>query len=67
MKWRFGEKRVQENGPIAEKDSLRKSERTRHKNKSGDIEKWDQTDSPEIPDIQIQITVLSRRKFICGA
>ena len=23
---------------------------TRQKNKRGDIEKWDQTDSPEIPD-----------------
>ena len=26
------------------------SDRTRQKNKRGDIEKWDQTDSPEIPD-----------------
>ena len=24
--------------------------RTRQKNKRGDIEKWDQTESPEIPD-----------------
>ena len=29
---------------------LRKSNRTRQKNKRGDKEKWDQTDSPEIPD-----------------
>ena len=28
----------------------RKSNRTRQKNKRGDIEKWEQTDSPEIPD-----------------
>ena len=27
-----------------------KSDRTRHKNKRGDIEKLDQTDSPDIPD-----------------
>ena len=26
------------------------SSRTRQKNKRGDIEKWDQTGSPEIPD-----------------
>ena len=39
-------KRCQENGPKAEK-----SGRTRQKNKTGDIEKWDQTDSsPELPD-----------------
>ena len=25
-------------------------DRTRQKNKRGDTEKWDQTDSPEIPD-----------------
>ena len=29
---------------------LRKSDRTRQKNKRGDIEKWYQTDNPEIPD-----------------
>ena len=28
----------------------KKSDRTRQKNKRGDIEKWDQTDSIEIPD-----------------
>ena len=28
----------------------RKSTRTSQKNKRGDIEKWDQTESPEIPD-----------------
>ena len=28
----------------------RKSDRTRQENTRGDIEKWDQTDSPEIPD-----------------
>ena len=27
----------------------RKSERTKQTNKTGDIEKWDQTNSPEIP------------------
>ena len=27
-----------------------KQNRTRQKNKRGDIEKWDQTGSPEIPD-----------------
>ena len=27
-----------------------KSDRTRQKNKRGDIEKWDQTGSPELPD-----------------
>ena len=32
------------------RQKLRKSDRTRQKNKRGDIEKWDQTDSPEIPD-----------------
>ena len=32
------------------KGSDRKSDRTRQKNKKGDIEKWDQTDSPDIPD-----------------
>ena len=30
--------------------SGRQSNRTRQKNKRGDLEKWDQTDSPEIPD-----------------
>ena len=42
-------KRSQENGPKAEKD---KSDRTRQKKKRGYIyiEKWDQTDGPEIPD-----------------
>ena len=28
----------------------RKSDRSRQKNKRGDIQQWDQTDSPEIPD-----------------
>ena len=28
----------------------RKSDSTRQKNKRGDIDKWDQTDSPDIPD-----------------
>ena len=28
----------------------RKNDRTWQKNKRGDIEKWDQIDSPEIPD-----------------
>ena len=32
------------------KGSDRNSDRTRQKNKRGVIEKWDQTDSPEIPD-----------------
>ena len=32
------------------KGSDRKSERTRQKNKRGYIDKWEQTDSPEIPD-----------------
>ena len=32
------------------KGSDRKNNRTRQKNKREDIEKWDQTDSPEIPD-----------------
>ena len=32
------------------KGSDRNSDRTRKKNKRGDIEKWDQTDSLEIPD-----------------
>ena len=32
------------------KRSDRKSNRTRQKNKRGDIGKWDQTGSPEIPD-----------------
>ena len=39
----------QEHGPKAEKGES-KSDRTRQKNKRGDIEKWYQTDSPEIPD-----------------
>ena len=43
-------KRSPENGPKAEKD---KTERAaglgRRTDKRGDIEKWDQTDSPEIP------------------
>ena len=42
-------KRGQENGPKAEKDETEREtglgRRTR-----GDIEKWAQTDSPEIPD-----------------
>ena len=29
---------------------IRQKVRTRQKNKTGDIEKWDQTESPEIPD-----------------
>ena len=32
------------------KGSDRKSNRTRQKNKRGDVEKWAQTDNPEIPD-----------------
>ena len=45
-KWRFRREKSQENGLKS-----RKSDRTRHKNKRGyNIEKWDQTDSPEIPD-----------------
>ena len=32
------------------KGSDRNNDRTRQKNKRGDIEKWDQTGSPEIPD-----------------
>ena len=35
----------------SKKGQDRKSNRTRQKNKRGDnMEKWDQTDSPEIPD-----------------
>ena len=41
------EKRSQENGPKAQKDKT-ESKRTGQKNKRGDIEKWDQTVSPEI-------------------
>ena len=49
-KWRLMEK-GQENGLKAENDnSDRKSDRTRLKTKRGDLEKWDQTDSPEISD-----------------
>ena len=43
-------RRSQENGPKAEKDQTVKSNRTRQKNKRRDIEKWDQIDSPGIPD-----------------
>ena len=41
-------KNSQENGPKAETDKTERANRTRQKNKY--IEKWDQTDSPEIPD-----------------
>ena len=33
-----------------QKGEDRKSKKTRQKNKRGDIKKWDQTNSPEIPD-----------------
>ena len=46
--WALG-KRSQENGPKAENDKT-KSIRTKQKNKRGDIEKSDQTESSEIPD-----------------
>jgi hypothetical protein len=36
--------------PKSRKGKERNSDRTRQKNKRGDIEKWDQTESPEIPD-----------------
>ena len=36
--------------PKSRKGYDRKSNRTKQKKKRGDIEKWDQTDSPEIPD-----------------
>ena len=48
-KWRFRETRSGE-WAKSRKGSDRNSERTRRKNKRGDIEKWDQTNSPEIPD-----------------
>ena len=50
-KWRFtlGKKWSGE-WAKSRKRSDKKSERTRQKNKSGNIEKRDQTDSPEIPD-----------------
>ena len=32
------------------KKKIRQRDRTRQKNKRGDIEKWDQTESLEIPD-----------------
>ena len=51
---------LSENGSLEEKRSAewaksrkgsdRKSDRTRQKNNRGDVEKWDQTDIPEIPD-----------------
>ena len=37
-------------GPKAEKDKTERATWLRQKNKRGDTEKWDQTDSPEIPD-----------------
>ena len=48
-KWRFIEKEVGE-WANSRKGYDRKSNRTRQKNKRGDIEKWDHTESPEIPD-----------------
>ena len=46
-KWRFRAKEIRRMG---QKRLDRNSDRTRQKNKRGHIEKWDQTDSPEIPD-----------------
>ena len=48
-KWRFREKEVSRMGQ-KQKRIRQKSNRTRQKNKNGDMEKWDQNDSPEIPD-----------------
>ena len=35
---------------------------TRQKNKRGDIEKWNQTDTPEIPDIYIYYIYTQQHK-----
>ena len=45
-------KRSQENAPKLKQKRIRQKEQQdyRKKNKCGDIEKWDQTDSPKIPD-----------------
>ena len=45
-----GKKRSRENGPKAEKDQTERATGLGRRTRRGDIEKWDQTDSPEIPD-----------------
>ena len=45
----MGEKKSEE-WAKSRKGLDRKSNRTRQKSKRGDIQKWDQTESPEIPD-----------------
>ena len=42
-------KRGQENGPKTEKDQTERATGLGTKKQRGDIQKWDQTDSPEIP------------------
>ena len=50
-KWRFREKQIRIIGQNQKTvRQMRNCGRTRHKNKRRDIEKWDQTGSPEIPD-----------------
>ena len=53
QKWSLREKeeRGQENGPKAEKvQTVERATGLGRRTTRGDIEKWDQTDSPEIPD-----------------
>ena len=45
----LGRKRSEE-WAKSRQEQYRQSERTRQKNKRGDTETWDQTDSPEIPE-----------------
>ena len=50
-KWRFRQKEARRMGLKKRKGYDKNSGRTRQKNKRGNMETWDQTGSPEIPDM----------------
>ena len=63
-KRKFREKRGQENGPKAEKDTIQRATGLGRRSKRGDIAKWDQTESHEIPD-RGKKSEISRPPFGC--
>ena len=61
-------KRSRENRSKAENGQDRKRNRTKQKTKRGDIyiEKWDQTDSPDIPDRGGETSEISQQSEVEG-
>ena len=49
-KWRFQKKKIRRMGQKQERIKQKERQHYGQKNKRGDIEKWKQTGSPEIPD-----------------